>query len=229
MTGRLRVPAWAAIEVDDPTTLPRLPGFAGSAFSPLVWAVSDEVLDAEAVTVRGSGAATAIVLASIHGDATTADLAAERVASRRLPDPMLFHQSVPTPILGMIQRQWSITGPVTCLAGDAAGAHALATADLLLLDEEIAQVLVVAAEVAATARTEALGRPGPLAPPPAATAVALLVDHRPAQRGEGVLAVTPQPPTGRLGGPVPYLRALCTRLEAARTGRRTTVPVPGPG
>ncbi|MFD0392348.1 hypothetical protein ACFQ3Z_04265 [Streptomyces nogalater] len=65
---------------------------------------------------RGRGARTAIVLGSMACDAVTADIAGEKVARGGVAEPVLFHQTVTTAVLGVIARDYRITGPVTCVS-----------------------------------------------------------------------------------------------------------------
>jgi hypothetical protein len=127
------------------------------------------------------------VLATVFGDTVTADLGSRLLASGQVANPLLFFQSVPTTILGVVARDYNITGPTTCFAsrGDLC-AEALDLADAILDDDGMDQVLLLGAEMAAeprplSARAQ-LAAGGP--PVPAArvdTAVAFLIRRTAAQ------------------------------------------------
>lgn len=72
---------------DDDIALPKLPGFVESAFSPLAYEVSRRCL-----TERpGDGARTAVALAALTGDTTTADLASRLHGVRAGAQPVAVH------------------------------------------------------------------------------------------------------------------------------------------
>jgi hypothetical protein len=160
--------------------LPRLPGFVESAFSPLAYEVT-----ARCLTERpGDGSRTAVVLASLLGDTTTADLASRRVVSGRVHNPLLFMQATPNSVLGHLSREFGITGQMFSLSTlDDPVAELLAMADLLLEDPELDRVLVAGVELGGGARTAAVhrelsagtGRPLPDLPEAAALAAAVLL------------------------------------------------------
>lgn len=170
--------------VDGDGVAPRLPGFVASPFAPLVYDAVRRCLgapDSADSPVAHRGGRTAIVLGSLAGDAVTADLAGEKVARGGVAEPVLFHQTVSTAVLGVIARDYRITGPVTCVSavGDT-GAALLDSAALLLEAQEADQVLAVLVELAAGPRTlAALAAPtaDPLAAPAPhrSMAVALLL------------------------------------------------------
>lgn len=114
--------------------------------------------------------------------------------------PLLFFQSNPNAVLGLVAARWKLTGPVVAVSplGTVPGEmppDALELAALLLADGDADQVLVIAAEQTEQteqaapaeeaeraepprpARSHRPGGPGgPAAPPPPGdTAVALLV------------------------------------------------------
>ncbi len=165
---------------DDDIPLPRLPGFVESAFSPLAYEVSRQCL-----TERpGDGARTAVVLASLMGDTTTADLASRRMVSGRVHNPLLFMQATANSVLGHISREFGITGQMLSLSIlDDPAAELLAMADLLLEDPELDRVLVLGVELGGGERVAAMYRelaadsdhPAPALPAPAGLAVALLL------------------------------------------------------
>ncbi|MEV2210887.1 hypothetical protein AB0H86_05175 [Streptomyces sp. NPDC050997] len=154
---------------DDDIALPKLPGFVESAFSPLAYEVSGRCL-----TERpGDGSRTAVALASLMGDTTTADLASRRVVSGRVHNPLLFMQATANSVLGHTSREFSITGQMFSLSTlDDPVTELLAMADLLLEDPDLDRVLVVGVELGGGDRVAAVhhelaahsGRPLPALP-----------------------------------------------------------------
>jgi hypothetical protein len=133
-----------------PQALPRILGFAISRFGPLVHAVAATCLGPAGTAgdhVGQYGARTAIVLATMYGDAVTADTQTQWTVAGKLTNPLLFFQSVPTSILGHLTRRYNIHGPLTCISAvlDPAG-DALRVADTLLDDPDLYQVLVIGVE-----------------------------------------------------------------------------------
>ncbi|MGX1564742.1 hypothetical protein [Streptomyces sp. NPDC055506] len=169
----------------DDIELPRLPGFVESAFSPLAYEVARQCL----AEVPGDGSRTAVALAGLMGDTTTADLASRRMVAGRVHNPLLFMQATPNSVLGHMSREFGITGQMFSLSTlDDALTELLALADLLLEDPELGRVLVLGVELgggeraAAVHREMAVGEP-PLAglPANAGRAAALLL----ARPGDG--------------------------------------------
>jgi len=149
----LVVAAEATITAAD--DVPAVAGFIESRFAPMLREVARRCLGGPGGPnnlVAGHGDRTAILLASVFGDSTTLDVAGEKLAAGTMLDPLLFHQTVPTAILGLIARDYDITGPITCFAapGDLCR-ESLEMAELLLADEAD-QVLLVLVELAATER-----------------------------------------------------------------------------
>jgi hypothetical protein len=140
---------------DDDIPLPRLPGFVESAFSPLAYEVSRQCL-----TERpGDGSRTAVALASLLGDTTTADLASRRMVSGKVHNPLLFMQATPNSVLGHISREFKITGQMFSTSSfDDPVTELLATADLLLEDPEMDRVLVLGVELGGSERLAAMHR-----------------------------------------------------------------------
>ncbi|MEI5523326.1 hypothetical protein WB401_00945 [Streptomyces brasiliscabiei] len=140
---------------DGDIPLPRLPGFVESAFSPLVYEVA-----ARCLTERpGTGARTAVALASLTGDTTTADLASRRVVAGRVHNPLLFMQATANSVLGHISREFGITGQMFSLSTlDDPVTELLAMAGLLLEDPELDQVLVLGVELGGGERVAAVHR-----------------------------------------------------------------------
>ncbi|MFE9647983.1 hypothetical protein ACFYO0_28495 [Streptomyces sp. NPDC006365] len=160
--------------------LPRLPGFVESAFSPLAYEVSRQCL-----TERpGDGARTAVALATLMGDTTTADLASRRMVSGRVHNPLLFMQATANAVLGYTSQEFGITGQTFSLSTlDDPVAELLAMADLLLEDPELDRVLVLGVELGGGERLAAAyrelaadsGRPVPDLPATAGLAAAVLL------------------------------------------------------
>jgi hypothetical protein len=194
----------AAAVVEPSTTLAPLPGFVESVFSPLVFEACRRCLDAHPV----DGARTAVVLASLMGDTTTADLASQRLVAGRVHNPLLFMQATANSVLGYLGREFRLTGQQLSLSTlDDPLAESLAVADVLLDEPDLDQVLVVGVELAGGARVGAVR--GELAggPPPAQgdLAVAVLLGRD----GGPAVAVPPD-----RAGPPGSLRSL---LDLART------------
>ncbi|SER66845.1 hypothetical protein SAMN04487983_102026 [Streptomyces sp. yr375] len=176
--------------------LPRLPGFVESAFSPLAYEVASRCL-----TERpGDGARTAVALASLAGDTTTADLASSRMVSGRVHNPLLFMQATPNSVLGHTSREFGITGQMFSVSTfDDPVAELLALADLLLEDPELDRVLVLGVELGGGPRTAAVhrelsadsGRPVPELPAAAGLAAAVLLGR--ADTGAPVTVTSDQP------------------------------------
>ncbi|TDB81874.1 beta-ketoacyl synthase N-terminal-like domain-containing protein [Micromonospora sp. KC721] len=189
-----------------------VPGFLESSFNPLVREVARRCL--ERVAVRPApesgtaGAATAIVLGSVLGDTTTADLASRQLAAGQPGNALLFYQSIPNSILGFVSREFGITGPISCVAStDRLAADLLATAALTLADDGIEQVLAIGVELAANPRSELvfaqLSAAGQAVGPPAwDTAVAVLLRRAaPAAAPADRDRVTIEPPGEHPPGP----------------------------
>ncbi|GAA2365762.1 hypothetical protein [Streptomyces cuspidosporus] len=142
---------------DDETPLPRLPGFVESSFSPLAYEVGSRCLTRQ----PGDGSRTAVALASLMGDTTTADLASRRVISGQVHNPLLFMQATANSILGYLSREFGITGQTFSLSTlDDPLAELLAMADLLLEDPDLDRVLVLGVELGAQPGGESGGDPG---------------------------------------------------------------------
>ncbi|MFI0774465.1 hypothetical protein [Streptomyces sp. NPDC021212] len=169
-------------------TAPPVSGFVESAFNPLVHQAVERCLTAR----PGDGSRTAMVLASTMGDATTLDVGSRLLVAGQVHNPLLFMQSTANAILGLLSRDFAITGPLLCLStvADLAG-ELLATAEILLEDEELERVVLVGVELTATERTAAAYRALGHEPPGEDRAVAIVLD-----RGDPL----PRPPHGNLRG-----------------------------
>lgn len=167
------VPAGVAADgaATDPVKPRRVSGFVESAFSPLVHAVVVRCLaglTGEDGKLGDTGARTALVLTTTFGDQVTSDLGSSLLTSGQVQNPLLFYQSVPTTILGVVARDVGITGPTMCVSRQTdLRDDSLDLVDVLLADDEIDQVLLVAIDLEADRRArrvaEELGdRPVPL-------------------------------------------------------------------
>ncbi|MGW0712111.1 hypothetical protein ACWD4G_40235 [Streptomyces sp. NPDC002643] len=193
---------------DGDIALPRLPGFVESAFSPLAFEVAARCL----TECPGEGGRTAVALASLMGDTTTADLASRRVVSGRVHNPLLFMQATANSVLGHMSREFGITGQMFSLSTlDDPATELLAMADLLLEDPELERVLVIGVELGGGARVAAAhreltadtGQPAPDLPESAGLAAAALLT-RPGPGSAVTLrsteAATTAPPATHPGG-----------------------------
>lgn len=153
---------------------PIVSGFVESAFNPLVYDAVRRCLAGR----PGDGARTAIVLASMMGDAATLDLGSRLLGAGRTHNPLLFMQSTANAILGRLSLEFAVTGPLLCLStmDDVAG-ELLTAAELLLEEEEVDRVVIVGVELTATDRTAAAYRELGAVPPAADLAVAILLDR----------------------------------------------------
>ncbi|MEU2212282.1 hypothetical protein AB0B95_18490 [Streptomyces hygroscopicus] len=153
---------------------PPVAGFVESAFSPLVHQAVQRCLTAR----PGDGSRTAMVLASTMGDATTLDLGSRLLAGGQPHNPLLFMQSTANAVLGRLSREFAVTGPLLSLSTLAdPAAELLATAELLLEDEELDRVVLIGVELTGTERTAAAHRALRTGPPAADLAVAIVVDR----------------------------------------------------
>jgi 3-oxoacyl-(acyl-carrier-protein) synthase len=131
-------------------SLPGIPGFFVSSFSPLVAELAERCLrryfgGRPADPDRGER--TGVLLASVSGDIATAAAIAAAVDARRRVPPLLFFQSNPNAVVGHLTARWGLTGPVVCTSPPRdALADALRGAALLIEDGDAAAVLVIVAE-----------------------------------------------------------------------------------
>lgn len=143
---------WPAAADD---TLPDIPGFIMSSFSPLVVEVAQRCLRRyfgapPADQVRAER--IAVVLASGTGDLGTSVAIARAVDEGRRVPPLLFYQSNPNAVVGYLTARWGLGGPVICTipAGEVL-ADACDCAALLVEDGDADAVLII---VAGQARSE---------------------------------------------------------------------------
>lgn len=227
---------------DDDIPLPRLPGFVESAFSPLAYEVSRLCLTErpDGGTSRlseaesGGGSRTAVVLASLLGDSTTADLASTRMVSGKVHNPLLFMQATPNSVLGHTSREFGITGQMFSVSTlDDPVTELLAMADLLLEDPELERVLVLGVELGGGERVTALYREltadgVPDLPASAGLAAAVLLGRPGAEAPVTIRAAeTPAPGTADRPGSVQGLFDLATaHRKLLRDGGSRLLPGP---
>jgi hypothetical protein len=205
ITTRKSMHLLAAAVVEPSAELAPLPGFVESVFSPLAFEACRRCLDACPV----DGARTAVVLASLMGDTTTADLASQRLVAGRVHNPLLFMQATANSVLGYLGREFGITGQQLSISTlDDPLAESLAMADVLLDEPDLDRVLVVGVELAGGARVAAVRGVLGAAPAQGDIAVAVLLGHD----GGPVVPVPPGRP-----GPPASLRGL---LDLAQGGDR---------
>ncbi|MFC9502932.1 hypothetical protein [Streptomyces sp. NPDC057002] len=192
----------------DDIELPRLPGFVESAFSPLAYEVARRCL---AERPGDGGSRTAVALAGLMGDTTTADLASSRMVAGRVHNPLLFMQATPNSVLGHMSREFGITGQMFSLSTlDDALTELLAMADLLLEDPELDRVLVLGVELGGGERAAAVFRELAVGEPPLA--------GLPANAGRAAALLLARPGDG---APV------TVRAEEAHDGDAGTAACPG--
>lgn len=171
--------AAASLGVDEPAVdLPGVPGFIESTFNPLVYGVARPCLRHTAMI----GARTAMVLGSLMGDTTTADLHSRRLIDGKVHNPLLFMQATANSVMGYLAAEFGVTGPALSISnpGDPV-APLLDTAELLLAEGELDHVLVIGVELARAARSAAAWQEltdftlGGTGPPDQDFAVALLL------------------------------------------------------
>jgi 3-oxoacyl-(acyl-carrier-protein) synthase len=190
-----------AVAMSD-ASAPAVSGFVESTFNPLVHQAVERCLTAH----PGDGSRTAMVLASMMGDATTLDAGSRLLVAGQPHNALLFMQSTANAILGRLGCDFGITGPLLSLSTveDLAG-ELLATGELLLEDGELDRVVLVGVELAATGRTAATHRALGTVPPAADRAVAVVLDRdTPAARPpSGTPPDGEVPPGGAPPGDVP--------------------------
>ncbi|MGV9314615.1 beta-ketoacyl synthase chain length factor [Streptomyces sp. NPDC003691] len=130
---------------------PNLPGFTASPFGPLFARVADECLGAFHGTAPAppeAALATGLVMVSRLGDMATETAVTGSVDRGTKASPLLFYQSVPSAVLGVVSSRWGLGGPVICIspAGDSL-AEGLELAGLLIEDGSARDVLVVLIEL----------------------------------------------------------------------------------
>lgn len=222
-----------------PVELPQVLGFAISRFGPLVYTVAATCLGPAGAAgdhVGRYGARTAIVLATMYGDATTVDTATQWTVAGRLTNPLLFFQSVNTSILSHLTRRYGIQGPLTCVSAvlDPAG-DALRVADALLDDADLYQVLLIGVETKPNERVRRAGETAradgwrPLLPA-GDVAAALLLRRIETGPGAARLTLTEAPPGTASGdepaGPLGWLTGLAELCADVGSRRRAAYTYP---
>ena len=152
MTGLARL-ASAVVPADE--TVPNVPGFLLSAFAPRVCAAARRCLAEVDPSVLAAvpGERIGIVLGSTFGDTTTMEAVGEQLADTSGVQPLLFHQAVWTPVLGVLAREHGITGPISCVSVPAdLDEETFAVAELQIEDDDVDLALVLVADLPATER-----------------------------------------------------------------------------
>ncbi|MFI9580567.1 hypothetical protein ACIHCQ_01670 [Streptomyces sp. NPDC052236] len=191
--------------------LPRLSGFVESSFSPLAYEVSRQCLtERPGDDPDGSdGSRTAVALASLMGDTTTADLASRRMVSGRVHNPLLFMQATANSVLGYVSREFGITGQMFSLSTlDDPVTELLAMAELLLEDPGLDRVLVLGVELTGMGAPPAEGQ----------GRVAAAYRELAAETGRPV-------PTPSLPSPLPPSAGLAVAVLLGRTGAGAPVSI----
>jgi hypothetical protein len=135
-------------------TPPPLAGFVASPFGPIIADVADRCLRPLYDTVPltpAHGERTAIVLVTKYGDMATEAAVVGVVDGTRGTSPLLFFQSVPSAVLGVVASRWGLGGPVIVISPTGEPlTEGAALAELLIDDGAADQVLLVLAELATT-------------------------------------------------------------------------------
>ncbi|MET8954123.1 beta-ketoacyl synthase chain length factor [Streptomyces sp. NPDC004393] len=131
---------------------PNLPGFTASPFGPIIAHVADRCLSGhwgEPPAPSERAGRTGMVMVSRLGDMATEAAVTGSVDAGTKASPLLFYQSVPSAVLGVVSARWGLGGPVICIspAGDPL-AEGLELAELLIEDGSASDVLVVLVELA---------------------------------------------------------------------------------
>ncbi|GLZ35017.1 hypothetical protein Lesp02_72040 [Lentzea sp. NBRC 105346] len=166
----------ASAKLDGPVELPPVTGFVESSFNPLLYHVAMTCLAGQDIP----GDRLGVVLVSLMGDATTTDLASERMVSGQVHNPLLFMQATANAVLGRLSTDLGITGPLLALSttDDPAG-ELLAAAELLLAVDDLDAVLTLAVELAPNPRTARAHALLGTDPPAHDVAVAQLLEPHP--------------------------------------------------
>jgi len=141
--------SWSAETDERP---PNLPGFTASPFAPIIAHVADLCLrehHQEPPVPPERAESTAMVLVSQLGDMATEAAVVESVDKATKASPLLFFQSVPSAVLGVVSARWNIGGAVISIspAGDPL-TEAMDLAQLLIEDGSAREVLLVLVELA---------------------------------------------------------------------------------
>jgi hypothetical protein len=141
--------SWSAAEDPRP---PKLPGFTASPFAPIIAHVADLCLAKyhERPIPEKRSEETAMVLVSQLGDMATEAAVVGCVDQGTKASPLLFYQSVPSAVLGVVSARWNLGGAVICIspASDPLE-EGTDLARLLIEDGSAKDVLLVLVELAA--------------------------------------------------------------------------------
>ncbi|MDQ0779984.1 hypothetical protein QF026_008450 [Streptomyces aurantiacus] len=140
---------WSAADAPRP---PDLPGFTASPFAPIIAHVADLCLTechGPPPVPEERAMETATVLVSQLGDMATEAAVVGSVDHGTKASPLLFYQSVPSAVLGVVSSRWNLGGPVICIspAGDSLE-EGMDLARLLIDDGSAEDVLLVLVELA---------------------------------------------------------------------------------
>jgi len=141
--------SWSAASDERP---PNLPGFTASPFAPIIAHVADLCLKErykEPPVPPERAEWTAMVLVSQLGDMATEAAVVGSVDKGTKASPLLFFQSVPSAVLGVVSARWNLGGAVITIspAGDPL-TEAMDLAQLLIEDGSAKDVLLVLVELA---------------------------------------------------------------------------------
>lgn len=141
--------SWSAATDEPP---PKLAGFTASPFAPIIAHVADLCLTdryTQPPVPADRAESTAMVLVSQLGDMATEAAVVGSVDKGTKASPLLFFQSVPSAVLGVVSARWNIGGAVISIspAGDPLG-DAMDLAQLLIEDGGVTDVLLVLIELA---------------------------------------------------------------------------------
>ncbi|MGW0705571.1 beta-ketoacyl synthase chain length factor [Streptomyces sp. NPDC002643] len=150
--SHLTVVARASWSADSGEQPPNLPGFTASPFAPIIAHIADACLSerfGEPPLAAERAEDTAMVLVSRLGDMATEAAVTGSVDTGSKASPLLFYQSVPSAVLGVVSARWGLGGPVICVspAGDPP-AEGMDLAELLIEDGSAGDVLLVLVELA---------------------------------------------------------------------------------
>jgi 3-oxoacyl-(acyl-carrier-protein) synthase len=132
--------------------LPFVPGFVGD-FAPLVRALARRCLGEHPTGLLAVASdRRGIVLASASFDTTSLERSAEQVRRGGRIDALLFHQTVPNTVLGVLSCDYGITGPMFCVSGpERPYDEAVAVAGLMIADGAADAMLAIGVELPTTA------------------------------------------------------------------------------
>ncbi|MGW1616067.1 beta-ketoacyl synthase chain length factor [Streptomyces sp. NPDC002285] len=140
--------SWSAADAPPPD----LPGFNASPFAPIIAHVADLCLTehhGQPPVPEERAEGTAMVLVSQLGDMATEAAVVGSVDQGTKASPLLFYQSVPSAVLGVVSARWNLGGAVICIspAGDPLE-EGTDLARLMIEDGSAEDVLLVLVELA---------------------------------------------------------------------------------